>query len=240
MAPWDIRSDDTRVEDSLPTFIIFCEDTVSEVDYFGSFQTEKIKINTIRGQKQGVGNVLRAINHCEKNDLFDEDTITDKRLYVWCVYDRDIQAGNGSLNDTDFDESIKMAESKGINVAWSNDCFEIWILLHFDAPDESFIKNHDHRDKCYDRLTEIFSNIINSNPNLIGTNDSGNLSYKGGLKSNRLFSKVVKPAIKPHTNMAIERAKSLYAMHDDEAKPHLKIPCTKIYELVELLLSEGS
>lgn len=237
VAPWDIRSSDTRVEDSLPTFIIFCEDEVSEVNYFSSFQTDKIKVNPIPKQKQGFDNVVRAISHCKKYGRLEDK----KRLYVWCVYDRDIQSKsiNGDLEDTEFDESIKMAHSKGINVAWSNDCFEVWILLHFDAPDEDFIIRHNHRDKCYDRLTEIFSEHENDDEKFIRIKNSGHFSYKEHLKKKQLFLSVVKPVITPLTHIAIERAKTLDLMHAS-AEPHKRIPCTRVHELVELLLSEGT
>jgi len=44
---------------------------------------------------------------------------------VWCVFDRDYcQAG-------DFNAAIARAESSGIRVAYSNEAFELWYLLHF-------------------------------------------------------------------------------------------------------------
>jgi hypothetical protein len=155
------------------------------------------------------------------------------------VYDSLMVCWNPALSDTKFDESITTAQSKGIRVAWSNDCFEIWILLHFDIPDEAFIRNHDHRDRCYERLTDIFRNHQSADERFNRIKESGNLSYKTHLKSQRLFSSVVKPAIRPLTDIAVERAKALEGMYDANAKPHDKIPCTKVYELVELLLSEG-
>ena len=36
--PWNIKEDDTRTADSLPIFIIFCEDEVSEPIYFKYFE----------------------------------------------------------------------------------------------------------------------------------------------------------------------------------------------------------
>ncbi|SCW59062.1 RloB-like protein [Ruminococcaceae bacterium YRB3002] len=41
----------------------------------------------------------------------------------WIVFDRD-QVGN-------FDAIIKQAEDQGINVGWSNPCFEIWMYAYF-------------------------------------------------------------------------------------------------------------
>ena len=41
----------------------------------------------------------------------------------WIVFDRDQVQG--------FDEIIKEAEDKGIQVGWSNPCFEIWLYAYF-------------------------------------------------------------------------------------------------------------
>ncbi len=43
----------------------------------------------------------------------------------WIVFDRDQVIG--------FDEIISEAEKKGIQVGWSNPCFEIWMYTYFGA-----------------------------------------------------------------------------------------------------------
>ena len=43
----------------------------------------------------------------------------------WIVFDRDQVIG--------FDEIISEAEKKGIQVGWSNPCFEIWMYAYFGA-----------------------------------------------------------------------------------------------------------
>ena len=43
----------------------------------------------------------------------------------WIVFDRDQVQG--------FDEIIKEAEDKGIQVGWSNPCFEIWMHAYFGS-----------------------------------------------------------------------------------------------------------
>lgn len=43
----------------------------------------------------------------------------------WIVFDRD--------EVPQFDEIIEEAERRGINVAWSNPCFEVWLASYFDS-----------------------------------------------------------------------------------------------------------
>ena len=47
---------------------------------------------------------------------------------VWAMMDRD--------NHPDFDNVIAMCRARGIEVARSNPCFELWLVLHFDDFDK--------------------------------------------------------------------------------------------------------
>lgn len=137
--PWELRSDDVRTEDKLATFIIFTEDKVSERVYFKSFETERVKVNAIGNQKRGIENVFNAIVHCEKKGLFDNDEkVAEDGPHVWCVYDRDYNSNPNETfkNDKMFSESMCIAEKHNIKVAWSNDNFELWVLLHYEDVDE--------------------------------------------------------------------------------------------------------
>ncbi len=49
---------------------------------------------------------------------------------IWAVFDRD--------QHPNFDEAVGLCEAKGVGVARSNPCFEVWLILHqtdFDRPD---------------------------------------------------------------------------------------------------------
>jgi RloB-like protein len=51
---------------------------------------------------------------------------------VWAVFDRD--------KHDKYAEAVMLCENKGVRVARSNPCFEVWIILHhtdFDRPDDS-------------------------------------------------------------------------------------------------------
>jgi len=59
--------------------------------------------------------VRRAIS------LRDEDDYDQ----VWCVFDRD------SFRVESFNAALALADREGIQVAYSNEAFELWYLLHF-------------------------------------------------------------------------------------------------------------
>lgn len=243
--PWNLKQDDTRLADSLPTFIIFCEDEVSEPIYFKYFETSQIKVNTVEGQKSKIENVFKAISHCISEDLMDIQeglpVIKSDDTQVWCVFDRDFEDTSEKqlLGNISFNESIATAKSRGIKVAWSNDAFELWILLHFEDID---VTSHDNKSRktYYQRLTQIFKEIDNPNEHLLGVLKYANFNYKTSLKQKNNFRYIVREAIISQTNNAIQRAKALEAHHENPQVPfNEKAPCTLVYHLIEELIRLG-
>jgi hypothetical protein len=121
---------------------------------------------------------------------------------IWCVFDRDTWV------EHDFEAALRAALRAGFQVAYSNPCFELWYLLHFE---ECFNHSAMSCDACTGK---------------IGT------QLKSGYKKNdpRILRKL---QIKQQT--AIERAKGLligYVPHN----PATDNPSTKVHELVEQLL----
>lgn len=239
--PWDLRTDDQREADSLPTFIIFCEDNVSEPVYFKYFETDKIKVNPIGNQKSAFDNVVNAIKYGENNDLLESINESLDGTQIWCVFDRDKGAVEEQAqgNDIKFNESIDLAIRKGFKVAWSNDAFEIWILLHFQDID---FENTDYQNRsfCYDQLTEIFKTLPNPNDYLTRTLAHTTFSYKKDMKQRKKFEQIVMELILPHTNIAIERAMQLERYCNEKfTQCHEKSPCTLVHYLVQELLRLG-
>jgi len=138
-----------------------------------------------------------------------------------------------------FDESIKTATSNGIKVAWSNDAFELWVLLHFE---DVSVKNDNSKNRkfYYDRLTEIFMNQKNPNDDLVKVLKYKNYSYKENLKSENNFRNIVRNVIVGKTNDAIQRAETLENNFSKKSiQNHDKSPCTLIHHLVLELIRLG-
>ena len=64
---------------------------------------------------------------------------------VWCVFDRD------SFPLRNFDRAFQLADANGIEVAWANEAFELWYLLHFNYHDTG-ISRHDYKTKLKPHL----------------------------------------------------------------------------------------
>ena len=70
------------------------------------------------------------------------------RHRTWVVFDRDAHPS--------FVQAINEAETQGISIAYSNPCFELWVLLHYrddDGPAQRSEFNEGDRAKATPRKT---------------------------------------------------------------------------------------
>jgi hypothetical protein len=150
------------------------------------------------------------------------------------VFDRDKEHNNGK--DTSFTDSINTAESKGIKTAWSNDNFELWILLHFEEVDPAD-GTYNNREKYYERLTEVLRTIAPINTEEEQVTRNPHFSYRETMKRKKRFLRITFQHMKGKTKIAIDRARILELFHSNPPKPHhLKSPCTMVHHLVEELI----
>lgn len=115
------------------TFLLFCEGEVTEPEYFEAcrrwFRNPRVQVKVAGEHGEPLGLVRRAIR--ERDDARrraraegDENLAYDE---VWCISDVD---RHHHLND-----ARQLAAARGIELAVTNPCFELWVLLHFrDSP----------------------------------------------------------------------------------------------------------
>lgn len=241
---WDLTPTVERSADTITTFILFCEDKVNEPAYFHSFQKDKkVKINFVEDQKSDYINYLNTIKYCVDQGLMHPidggyQLAIENTQNIWCIYDRDAeeenQANLNQFNQIRFSTAIQAAEAAGLNVAWSNDVFELWILLHFEdiTPGQ-----WQHRSYIYERLTEIFRLFpIQSLEMKIVTSNLW-FNYKEAMKKRQNFITFVRPLLPERQDAAIQRALALEAAFSEHTPYHDRNPCTKIYKLVRIIES---
>jgi hypothetical protein len=95
-----------------------CEGSKTEPNYFRRFRANA---QVVELKVLGLGdNTLSLVEQtCERMRQ-------DKYEYVWCVFDRN------SFPAQKFNAALDLARRRGIHVAYSNEAFELWYLLHFD------------------------------------------------------------------------------------------------------------
>lgn len=119
----------TRVRAQQIRFILFCEGANTEPEYFRvlarSLSLDTVTVKTVPAADDPLGIAQKATkwigNKCQR--LGNIDTY-EKGDQVWAVFDRD--------QHERFEEAVKLCERQGINVARSNPCFEVWLILHHE------------------------------------------------------------------------------------------------------------
>ena len=189
-------------------------------------------------------NIKKAITYCTENGILvnkgNKYELEIEGIEIWCVYDRDVEKNPQEIaeNDNEFNLSISLAEQSDINVAWSNDAFELWVFLHLMEINPA-IEEAQRRTYYYEKLTEYFKNKPNPNNDLTKALAHASFGYKKDLKSKDNFLNIVRSEILPNTRIAISRSKELFEVHKTKTNYYEKKPCTLVHALVENLLDKG-
>lgn len=121
------------------SFLIVCEGVSTEPDYFKSFRMTAATVKAVGQAMNTVSLVNKAIS------IRDADQ-KRKRNYdqCWVVFDKD------DFPARDFNQAIMLANMNGFKVAYSNQAFEYWFLLHFNR-----YKGALHRNNYADMLSKL-------------------------------------------------------------------------------------
>lgn len=195
--------------------LVVSEDGKSSTYYFASLGMDSQgNPTTFAIIPKGAGrNTQSLIRYVRKNrtrwlkEVQEEVDIEDFNQ-VWVVFDLD------GFPEHKFDNAIFSAKSvnNGFRVAWSNECFELWYLLHFKNQVTGI-----GREEIFRQLTKIW-----------GLKKSYT-EYKGD-EGMPLHASM---AMNPDICKAYKRAMRLHAeMKKAGLAPHESNPCTLIYELI--------
>ncbi len=185
---------------------IFTEGKKTEPIYFKSKKSE-IKSNAVKIEIKGTGyNTLSLVDYAI--NFIQQKRIDLKIDECWVVFDKDDFNRN-------FNSAINKALKNGLMVAYSNEAFELWFLLHFSFMN-SAIKRDDYNKK-------IEENYIK---------ETKNKKYKYH-KTNGVLPLI--EIIKDREKDAIRNAKKLLTQFKNEKSFVKKNPSTTVHLLVERL-----
>ena len=199
-------------EDIIPKnkkFLIICEGDNTEYYYFKSFPVPSNMVE-IKGGKNTKNSLVNYALKLQKDPQY-------AGREIWCVYDYDVKPDEKESQSEDFNSSIIKAKANNLNVAWSNDCFELWFLLHY-----SFLDNCITRNEIYEALKSKWK--LKSFHNEAKTVEfcRGLYDLHGGDQST-MQSFATKNAKRLHEGFKI----------DEHFSDHC--PCTTVYQLVSEL-----
>jgi hypothetical protein len=120
------------------SILIVCEGTKTEPNYFETLCRE-LGLGTVNVEIVGEGaGIVRVVDETIRrvNERAAEAEESSQRApfdEAWCVVDTERRNDNRS-----WDRGVGRATAKGLRLAWSNPCFEYWLLLHFELIGQSF------------------------------------------------------------------------------------------------------
>ena len=121
------------VQDPRPRVLIACEGIGTEPVYFDSIRSSKRLPKSIIALAAHRGTDPRSVVEAviaERDALLNEHQWNKEFDSAWAVFDRDEhQPGR----DKPWREALDLARDNEIEVAASNPCFELWLLLHFHS-----------------------------------------------------------------------------------------------------------
>ena len=105
-------------------------------------RTASVKVSIYPTSKQGrsllnhaIGKI-RTLNKAERNNLGG----------VYIIFDKD------SLKNDEIEGVLKDAKDNKIDIGFSNSCFEVWLLAHFEEPNQSHTQ-----DRLYTKLEDYLN-----------------------------------------------------------------------------------
>ena len=189
------------------TWLIVCEGTKTEPNYFSSLINEinknrrnKIKYKIISkgyNTKSLVNSVDELFNYYD--ELNRNKIVRYGKIFV--VFDKD------DFSNESFNSAVVMCKKRGYISLWSNQCIEVWFLLHFN-----YLSSNISRSDYIKKLEKILKIKYQKNDD--------HFQLIGGLSN---------------IEKAIENSKKLYNRYSKNDSPSNMSPCTTIFRLLDEL-----
>lgn len=190
-----------------PTILIICEGQNTEPSYFNQFRLSSATIKSI-GEGYNTISLVNRAKQLANEQQYDQE---------WCVFDKD------DFADADFNKAIQIAESLGFKVAYSNQAFEYWLILHLDDHQGGRMNRRDYNSKL-NELLKPFGVIYDGNGCKKVNEDFFSILDGTDTKTN-----------KRRVELAIARAQKNY-LSLDHTSPAKEESSTTVFKLTEELL----
>ncbi len=185
-------------------FLIVCEGKNTEPRYFEAFP---VPTNTVITEG-GRGSKTALVDY----------TLSIRGKYpgreIWCVFDFDYHPDEATTQPEDFNNAIKKAVANELKVAWSNDAFELWFVLHYQR-----IENALTRKEINQILKEKWELQSFDKESKRDEFCKGHYRRHGGTLSKM-------------QHHAIKNARELHQSYGGRENFAHQIPCTTVYLLV--------
>lgn len=190
-----------------PSILIVCEGKNTEPSYFNQFRLTSATIKSVGTGCNTISLVNKAIQ-LSKEKKYNE---------VWCVFDKD------DFSDTEFNNAIIIATANRLKLAYSNQSFEYWLILHFNDHQGGGMHRKDYNREI-NKLLENYNVIYDGNGNKKINEDFFDILDGTDEKTNE-----------KRVSLAIKRAERNYNLFN-HTNPAEEESSTTVFKLVKKLL----
>ena len=179
-----------NLEPRAETWLVVSEGKCTEKNYFDGFKKYykenkglPLNIHTVGGEMNTMS-LVQCTDDIVENCTQGIDSYNGEYAKIFVVFDKD------DFPNDHFDNAIKQCESRGYIPLWSNQCFELWLVLHYQYLN-SAINKDDYCKRLKDKLGKKYEkNNINIFSDIIGE-DISKLKFacKNSKKLYNLFLK---------------------------------------------------
>ena len=131
-----------------PSILIVCEGKNTEPSYFNQFRLSSATVKSV-GEGYNTISLVNRAGQLAEEGKYDQ---------VWCVFDKD------DFSENDFNNAIQTAKNRKFEIAYSNQSFEYWLILHFDDHQGVAMDRKDYNDKI-NKLLKPFNVTYDGNGN---------------------------------------------------------------------------
>jgi hypothetical protein len=202
-------------------FLIVCEDEATEPAYFQQFKAifDELRPETIYLEAVGTGKDPKGVVEHAIEERKRLKTEANKEIdFVWAVFDKD-DADQNVTKIQRFEDAFAIAKTENIHLAYSNEVFELWLLLHLEKVEAS---SPIPRQEIYARLENAIQ---------IQGNKYENFVYDHKKFNPQVIAIIAEIGNETH---AIEKAEKLLEAQQGK-KPIEANPSTRVHLLVKEL-----
>lgn len=119
----------------LSTIFIFCEGDRTEPNYFSMFHPKQTSVMINPGKPRNAGGEAKGLRALAEGFLR-SGSYRQGRDRIWIVLDKDRNPRE------DLTALREWCSSNGVGLAFSNPCFEYWLLIHYEYVESGENKEH--------------------------------------------------------------------------------------------------
>nr|WP_293163330.1 RloB family protein [Allomuricauda sp.] len=190
-----------------PTILIVCEGKNTEPSYFNQFKLTSATVKPV-GEGYNTVSLVNRAHQLSQENQYDQ---------VWCVFDKD------DFDENDFNNAIQMAKANNFGIAYSNQAFEYWLILHFNDHQGGGMHRNDYDDRINKLIKPYKVTYDGKNSKLI---DEDFFELLDGFDEKTNEKRV---------DLAIKRAERNFNQHN-HSNPAMEESTTTVFELVKELL----